>query len=129
MSDDYLWDRSGPPDPEIEKLEQLLAPLAHDKPLRRARKRWPIYATAGGLLAAAAVVIVVVLPDRDQPAPRHPETGFDFIAREGTVLVNERAVSTGTLAAGDVLDTRSSNVELLIADIGRAELAPGTQIR
>ena len=24
MPDDYLWDRSGPPDPEIERLERLL---------------------------------------------------------------------------------------------------------
>ena len=24
MSDDYLWDGSGEPDPEIEKLERLL---------------------------------------------------------------------------------------------------------
>src|SRR5262245_4143907 len=29
MRDDYLWDRSGEPDPEIEKLEQTLAPLGH----------------------------------------------------------------------------------------------------
>ena len=29
MRDDYLWDRSGKADPEIEKLERALAPLAH----------------------------------------------------------------------------------------------------
>jgi hypothetical protein len=29
MSDDYLWDKSGKPDPEIEKLERSLAPLGH----------------------------------------------------------------------------------------------------
>ncbi len=28
--DDYLWDRSGEPDPEVAALEKLLAPLAHD---------------------------------------------------------------------------------------------------
>ena len=27
MSDKYLWDRSGPPDPEIARLEQLLGTL------------------------------------------------------------------------------------------------------
>ncbi len=27
MKDDYLWDGSGPPDPDIERLERLLAPL------------------------------------------------------------------------------------------------------
>ena len=29
MSDDWLWDRSGPPDAEIERLEQTLAPLRY----------------------------------------------------------------------------------------------------
>ena len=29
MSDDYLWDKSGQPDPEIEKLERSLARLGH----------------------------------------------------------------------------------------------------
>ena len=26
MNEDYLWDRSGPPDPEIARLERTLAP-------------------------------------------------------------------------------------------------------
>src|SRR5207248_8216244 len=26
---DYLWDKSGEPDPEIERLERLLTPLGH----------------------------------------------------------------------------------------------------
>ena len=26
---DYLWDKSGDPDPEIERLEKLLTPLGH----------------------------------------------------------------------------------------------------
>jgi len=29
--DDYLWDRSGPPDPEVERLETLLRPLGHQE--------------------------------------------------------------------------------------------------
>jgi len=29
MSDDYLWDKSGTPDPEVEKLERSLARLGH----------------------------------------------------------------------------------------------------
>lgn len=34
MSDDYLWDKSGEPDPEIQKLERALQPLGHrDAPL------------------------------------------------------------------------------------------------
>ena len=27
MKDDYLWDPSGPPDPEVERLERMLGRL------------------------------------------------------------------------------------------------------
>ena len=29
MNDDYLWDGSGEPDPELQKLENTLAKLRH----------------------------------------------------------------------------------------------------
>ena len=46
MSDEYLWDRSGPPDPEIERLEGLLGRLqAH---LRRWSGREAATARASG---------------------------------------------------------------------------------
>jgi len=32
MSDDYLWDGSGRPDPDIEKLEHVLGSLRYDRP-------------------------------------------------------------------------------------------------
>jgi ferric-dicitrate binding protein FerR (iron transport regulator) len=121
MSDDYLWDRKGAPDPDVARLEQLLAPLAHDAPLRKSRRTWWIVGAA--VAAAAAVAIVLALP-------RGPESsGFDFVARDGTVLVNAQTTSSGTLATGDVLDTRTAHVDLKIADIGRAELSPDTQVR
>jgi hypothetical protein len=31
--DDYLWDRSGPADPDIQKLELLLEEFRHDSPV------------------------------------------------------------------------------------------------
>jgi hypothetical protein len=51
MSNDYLWDRSGPPDLDIRWLEELLAPLAHDAPLdelrlAKVRRSEPARATA-----------------------------------------------------------------------------------
>ena len=68
MSDRYLWDKSGPPDPQVERLERLLSPLADpgaplvlpaEAPARieapRAAARRPILAWS---LAAAAVLVV-----------------------------------------------------------------------
>ena len=59
MSDDYLWDRSGEPDPEIERLERTLGQLRHqpkalDLPVARpGRSFFPA-------LAVAAVVLLVL---------------------------------------------------------------------
>ncbi|HEX8776085.1 MAG TPA: hypothetical protein VF735_21125 [Pyrinomonadaceae bacterium] len=60
MRDDYLWDGSGEPDPETERLERTLQKLRHQpKPLQLPAvpaRRQPFY----GLAAAAAVVLLVL---------------------------------------------------------------------
>lgn len=53
--DDYLWDKTGKPDPKVQRLEQLLAPFAYDgRPLRAAARRWVFWVT--GLTAAVAAI-------------------------------------------------------------------------
>jgi negative regulator of sigma E activity len=63
MNDDYLWDKSGEPDPEIQELEQILAPLRYqpaplempnELPVTRRRNYFP-------LLAIAATVLIALL--------------------------------------------------------------------
>ena len=51
MNQDWLWDRSGPPDPEIERLEKTLAPLRyrHRAPERPSRRGWAIAAAVVGV--------------------------------------------------------------------------------
>jgi hypothetical protein len=60
MSDDYLWDRSGEPDPEIERLEHTLGKLRHQpRPLRlpvAPSRRHSFH----GLAAAAAVALMIL---------------------------------------------------------------------
>ncbi|MBA3768588.1 MAG: hypothetical protein H0W99_16740, partial [Acidobacteria bacterium] len=59
MSDDYLWDRSGEPDPEIARLERTLGQLRHQPEplvLPVARPRHAFFPA----LAAAAVVLIVL---------------------------------------------------------------------
>ncbi len=62
MNEDYLWDRSGPPDPEIERLERTLAPLRYrhraklcETPHQSAVAWWAIPAAAAVVLAAVAL--------------------------------------------------------------------------
>jgi hypothetical protein len=60
MSDDYLWDRSGEPDPEIARLEKTLGRLRHQPetvklplPVQARRPFFPA-------LAAAAIILMVL---------------------------------------------------------------------
>ncbi len=63
MNDNYLWDKSGEPDPEVEELEQILGTLryqprkfgipAHIRPQRRSY-------LLRGLAIAAAIALVVL---------------------------------------------------------------------
>jgi len=61
MNDDYLWDKTGQPDPEIQQLEEILGTLRYQpKPLdvprdlvvRRRRSYIPLLAIAASLLLA-----------------------------------------------------------------------------
>ena len=61
MNEDYLWDKSGPPDPEIQQLEEILGSLRYqpkpfeiprDVPAPRRRNYFPVLAIAATVLLA-----------------------------------------------------------------------------
>ena len=55
MNDDYLWDKTGHPDPEIQQLEEILGTLRYQpRPLALPQKRnyVPLLAIAASLLLA-----------------------------------------------------------------------------
>jgi hypothetical protein len=53
MNEDYLWDKSGEPDPQIQELEQILAPLRYQPtPLVMPRRNYAPLAIAATLLLA-----------------------------------------------------------------------------
>jgi hypothetical protein len=57
MNEDYLWEKSGAPDPEIQQLEEILGTLRYQpKPLRLAPRRNYL-----ALLAIAATIAVALL--------------------------------------------------------------------
>ena len=77
MKDDYLWDGSGEPDPEVQKLETALGRYRHNQPapkfdevveIRPVKRRWNFFnlhwsyqlgaGAAAVLLAAAAFHVV-----------------------------------------------------------------------
>ena len=67
MKDDYLWDKSGEPDPEIQKLEEILGTLRYqarplelpeDLPMQRRRSYLPWVAIAATVLVALLAGII-----------------------------------------------------------------------
>ena len=74
MNDDYLWDGTGEPDPEVERLEQMLSvykyqPKTLELPARPGTWFSPRLAAAAALILMAAAGLLVFLNKGDQTAP------------------------------------------------------------
>ena len=64
MNDNYLWDKSGEPDPDIEQLERTLGNLRHkapEKPLSLPVVSRPIFRFRLNRMSAIAAGIVILL--------------------------------------------------------------------
>jgi hypothetical protein len=133
MNDDYLWDKSGAPDPEVERLEQTLGRFRHTRPApdfpavlpredrpRTSRILWP--------LAAAAVVLFAL--------------GLWFTRFVGnraawTIANLDGSPRIGNLTAtprerwkvGEPLETdATSRVELLVQGLGQIAVEPNSRL-
>jgi FecR protein len=144
-SDDYLWDGSGEPDPEIQNLEGLLRKFRYDCPapvfpeIVRDR-RWTFFpwrmrlfpAMATAVAALAAIVIVTFLVFKTKPAPT-TVAGWDVSTVEGTPRIGRINVGkdgTNRLGIGQTLETdRQSRASLQADDIGQIRVDPSTRLR
>ena len=131
MTDDYLWNPAGTPDPEIERLERSLraaaympVPLRGDTVLRHSTRfragKWSAIA-AGTVLATGALY-----------AARSTGTPWQVSAAHGTPIVRTAngVVSGGALTRGGVVETDAhSTARVNVGRIGHAELAPGSRLR
>jgi hypothetical protein len=122
----YLWDRSGPPDSEVQRLERLLHPLglSGEKPRLSPRRRGPILAVAAAaavLLAAGAVWMARTLDRGDWNVTR--------IA--GAPAVASRPMgNAGRLSVGQVIETDgASRARLSVGLIGEVEVSPNSRLR
>jgi len=137
MSDDYLWDRSGEVDPEIERLEQLLGRLRSAAPM-------PDVSSTGGAeptpiayvgvrflapaLAAAAVIVMMVAAAR-YAADAQPSWRIARIT--GTPRIGSRPIDgAGRLAVGQVLATDAvSSARVEVGDIGELAIGSDSRVR
>lgn len=130
MNEDYLWDRSGPPDPEIERLERALAPLRYRHraeflavPAPRSRPRWTALAAAAALLVAAGLLAT-------RP-PGGSAAGWQIASLQGSASLGGKAAAvSATLGAGKLLRTGySSTLTLQSDDVGKIDLGPDSELR
>jgi hypothetical protein len=148
MNDDYLWDGSGEPDPEIQKLESTLAKFRHKgqgaefpaitaAPRLRFWQRIMPSQWSFGLVAATATILFIaafgVLQWSQKPnAASGP--GWDVESVAGTPQVESNAFWRNTGAAklgvGQTLVTDShSKANISIADVGTVNVEPNTRLR
>ena len=133
MSDEYLWDRSGPPDPEIERLERVLGTLRSTPPapawpalapeLGRRSLSLRYLATAAALIAACSAGIWSIGPST--------RVAWPVVRVAGTPTVNHAQVAdAGRLAVGEWLETdTASRATVAIGDVGRLDVEPDSRLQ
>jgi FecR protein len=148
MNDDYLWDGSGTPDPEIQHLEAFLCEFRHaERPLALPAETLLAATKPGGLLvqfpwlprlAAAAVILLALVIPFILPTTRPiaPPTGpsWDVANLEGTPQIGSESISTNQSAAklyvGQTLTTNSSSrASLSEEDLGEIQIDPNSRVR
>lgn len=128
---DYLWDRSGEPDPEVMRLERMLGRYGHARqeppelrPAPRRRRTWLALAAsilvAFGLLAAAIGV-------RFQWSSGTP---WEIVSYSGSPMIDGQPVGPlSRLGVGSVLRTPGdSTVTVRVARIGELDVASGSDL-
>jgi hypothetical protein len=120
---DYLWDKRGKPDPEIERLERLLsrfgqpASVRFEFPASASRSRGSRWFGAALLAASLAIVVGgVTFALRFRPS-----------APGWAVTIADRQ---STLAVGNWLETgKDERATFNVANIGQVTIEPNTRLR
>lgn len=99
MNEDYLWDKTGEPDPEIEQLEKALGSLRYKRPaeplpLPATPTRWSFRLSFSPALAIAASLLILILAGGVWLSLRRSNSseGRDTIATETAPLEEKQVV-------------------------------------
>src|SRR5437879_12089877 len=143
FNDPYLWDGSGEPDPEVQRLEKSLAVFAHRSeaptspiilPAAGAKSffsalqnLWPRRSAAVAAIAAFTVASLFLVMHPVPPGP--PRPGWEVTRLEGAPLVGKHSMqvtgATAKLEVGELLVNNStSSATVTVAEID--EIQDGT---
>jgi hypothetical protein len=137
---DYLWERSGEPELEIVRLEQLLARYRQTTPpralpaLERA-PRWQMLLWSrtfrGSAFAAAAALLLFFFCPWAVRRVAYPHDGCDARCLVGTLKINGHELEgSGIVRAGGLVETdASSQAEIRIGLVGRVTVLPNSRTR
>lgn len=147
MKDDYLWDGSGEPDPEVQKLETVLGRYRHNQPApafdqvaveQSAPRGWrfPAFRFSFQLAAVAAVLVIGIAAFLVFRARQTSNSGpaWEIARIEGAPRVGWHFLSasaeTGKLKVGQTLVTdNSSRASITLENTGQIEVDPASRLR
>jgi len=128
---EYLWDRRGDPDPDVQHFERLLARYRFDPPVRAVTRTPLVRWIWRGAAVAAAAAVVFAAYVASIPVFGQPGREWRVVARAGRPTVSGAAiVSSGLLAAGgDVETDANSSAEIRAGRVGRIVVEPDSRVR
>ena len=131
MNNDYLWDGSGTPDPDVQRLEALLGRLRSAPPAPELPKPlvpWRRLRTLAPMLATAAAVVLMVGITWQTI---HTSASWEVVSVSGRPHIGSTPLEgTGRIAVGQTLVTDgTSQARLNVSTIGEVTVDAGTQVR
>src|SRR2546428_579278 len=147
MKDDYLWDGSGEPDPQVQKLETLLGRYRHNQPapafdqiaeIRPVKRPWRFLnlrlSAQLGAVAACLVVSVALYFYLRPPTVDDRGRAWEVARLAGAPRIGLKAVGanagTGKLSVGQTLVTDSSSrANITLNETGTIDVDAGSRIR
>jgi hypothetical protein len=134
VRDDYLWDRSGQPDPEVQRLEGLLGELrsrrpAPDLPESDSEVPGSRFRFTRRRFAAAAVILVLL--GGGGLLYRSSRPSWEIAGLEGVPLVSGQRIDENTrLRVGEWLETDGESRAMInVGQIGQVELEPNSRVQ
>jgi hypothetical protein len=145
--DDYLWDCSGPPDPEVQHLERALGRFRHNRQIPpfpqielgpRRQTWWSEIAVVWTPRFAAALLVVFAIGcslwlARLPHSPATAHDGWDVEVTPTSQGSENGGAASGRsmlLELGESLETDAlSKASIAVAEIGRLEVEPMTRLR
>ncbi len=133
---DYLWDRSGEPDPEVQRLEEVLGVLRHRGsgpalPARPPQRPAPGRHVRLVFLGITAAAMVCLVAGAGWYAFVQQRMGWAVERIAGQPAIDGKAVdASGRLLRGTWLETgEAGKARVTVGQIGRVDVDPNTRLQ